>query len=157
MRKDAFSFAESFWIRKMDLLLLVVLLSAYLMGCSPGSVVPTQVGGTAIRWQRSGGLAGICQRLTVGQDASYQLLDCSDESLIKAGTLSPEQWDSLNSILERYGETQFSIVPAEGTADMFTDEVSIFGTGSGTPSPAEQTELVEQLAQLAADLALPEG
>jgi hypothetical protein len=140
----------------MTKILLIILLSTFLVACSSQATTPTQEAGTVIVWQRSGGFAGICQRLTINQDGSFELVDCIDEGLIADGTLSPAHWDQVSQILERYGEIQYAIIPPEGTADMFSDEVSIRGTGSATPTQEEQAAISEQLAQLASELTLPQ-
>jgi hypothetical protein len=136
-------------------LILTILLSSFFAACSPQAARPTEGTDAAIIWQRSGGIAGICQRLTVERAGSYKLLDCSDESLIAEGALTPEQWEPFSRLLDQYGAFQYSFVPPEGTADMFTDELSFHGTGSGTPDQTEQAAISEQLAQLVIELSLP--
>lgn len=127
-----------------------------------GAPQPTQppVGGSSgqtpgIVWERSGGIAGICQKLTLHADGSYLLEDCTAGTQIAKGTLSAGQLDTLNGYLSRYSKIQWSSTAPAGSADMFNDQYTLNGSGDQTPTPSEETAINEFLANLAKQLAGP--
>jgi len=121
---------------------------------------PPPVGGSSsqtpgVVWERSGGIAGICQKLTLHADGSYLLEDCKAGTQIAKGTLSAGQLDTLNGYLSRYSKIQWSSTAPAGSADMFNDQYTLNGSGDQTPTPAEETAINEFLASLANQLAGP--
>ena len=134
---------------------LCLILILFLAACAAQPQGPQSTPqGSAIVWERSGGIAGICQRLTIEWNGAYQLEDCSDQSLIREGSLPPDQWGGLERLLTQYGAFEYENIPPQGSADMFTDQYTFNGTGSAIPSMEQKAEINEQLAQLATELAV---
>jgi hypothetical protein len=128
--------------------------SLILAACAPQPVATQNPPARdAIIWERSGGFAGICQRLTITFVGAYQLEDCAGERSLSAGELDAAQWEELAGLLERYTTFQYNFIPPQNSADMFTDSYTFNGAGSETPSPDEQARINERLAELAGQLA----
>ena len=109
--------------------------------------------GTAIVWERSGGIAGICQRLTVQFSGAYELADCINEHILNSGELSSQQWSQVSEWLETYGTFEYRFQPPQGSADMFMDGYVFNGRGDQVPPVEMQEEINTQLANLATELA----
>lgn len=108
---------------------------------------------TAIVWERSGGIAGICQRLTIQFSRAYELADCINEHTLSKGELSSRQWDQLSEWLQAYGTFQYRSQPPEGSADMFVDGYVVNGRGEQIPPVATQEDINMALGNLATELA----
>ena len=105
-----------------------------------------------ITWERSGGFAGICQRLTVQPSATYVLEDCRQQKVIRQGTLpSPQRHRLQTQWLKRYGSFQWR--NSVRGADMFSDRYSFRGQGQQQPTALEQAALNQYLADLTQELA----
>lgn len=119
-------------------------------------IVPPQgtpVGdGTAIVWERSGGIAGICQRLSINFDRSYRLIDCANDHILSEGELAADQYTELSEALEMYRNYSWEFTPPEGSADMFLDNYVFNGRGSEEPSPERKEQLNQALAELSANI-----
>jgi hypothetical protein len=138
-------------MRRSLFLFLSVLLLA---GCAAKTTATQNPpSGEAIIWERSGGIAGVCQRLRITFEGAYQLEDCAEEATMSAGQLAPEQWDELAVLLDRYAMFQYNFIPPQGSADMFTDSYTFNGSGDERPSPETQLAINERLAAIAAELA----
>ena len=148
--------------RKTISILLFCIL--FLSACSPGNLGPietgqvvptqdTQVGeGTAIVWERSGGIAGICQRLTIEYHGAYRLVDCRDDHTFSEGELTSEQFEELSAALERFGSFTWEFMPPAGSADMFQDQYIFNGRGSQQPTSEMQEQINLALAALSGEL-----
>jgi hypothetical protein len=132
--------------------------------CSPAAIAPATSQPTslplgssagqspAVVWERSGGIAGMCHKLTVNPDGSYLLEDCKAGAQISKGTLPGDQLNTLNDYLRRYTRIQWHTTPGAGSADVFIDQYSLNGNGSQTPSAAEEQSIDEFLANLTGDI-----
>jgi hypothetical protein len=116
---------------------------------------PTTGGQPAIIWKRTGGIAGMCQTLTIDFGGNYLLQDCKSNSQIADGILSSDHMDQLNGYLSQYENFQWESAPPENSADMFNDQLTFIGQGSATPTSEEQQAMNEYLASLAAELRSP--
>lgn len=144
---------------------LALMLFLFLSACSSastsnGAPQPTSspLGGSSghtlgVVWERSGGIAGMCQKLTLQANSSYLLENCKDGTQIAKGILSADQLDTLNGFLSQYSQIQWSSTAPAGSADMFVDQYTLYGSGSQTPTPSEETAINEFLANLAGQLA----
>jgi hypothetical protein len=139
-----------------------VILDAASASPTPRQVTPaatspfTSEGGTvAIVWERSGGIAGICQRLTVEFDGAYVLTDCRTESIVSQGSLPKSTLDQLSTWLSQYTSFTWAFVPPADSADMFAAHYSFNGRGSQSPSAQEQEMINGYLAGLARELTGP--
>lgn len=114
----------------------------------------TQVG-TAINWRRTGGIAGICQELTINFGGEYELVDCANQYTLSAGKLPDEQWKQLDDWLNTYANFEYKFIPPQGSADMFTDTYSFNGKGDQIPSGSQEATINDFLSVLATQLVKP--
>jgi hypothetical protein len=111
--------------------------------------------GTAIDWRRTGGIAGICQELTINFDREYELADCANQHTLNTGKLSNEQWKQLDDWLNTYAVFEYKFVPPQSSADMFSDTYSFNGKGDQIPSGGQEVTINDFLSELADQLAKP--
>ncbi|HEY9861703.1 MAG TPA: hypothetical protein V6D16_19545 [Candidatus Obscuribacterales bacterium] len=106
----------------------------------------------AVVWERSGGIAGICQRLTLRSSAAYVLEDCRRQTVMSRGDLPKGDRVRLKKLLlKQYGQFQWQ--SSNRGPDMFRDRYVFNGRGLQKPTLAEQAALNQDLAQLAGKLA----
>jgi hypothetical protein len=135
--------------------LLIVLSVAIVMltgSCSSRPQVTLEPSAEAVIWQRSGGIAGICQQLTVYGDRRYEIEDCANGESLASGELPEVGWLELRGYLVEYSAFEYNLVPPQGSADMFTDAYTFFGVGPRTASEETKAEINEFLASLANQL-----
>lgn len=115
---------------------------------------PSQASGApvVVAWERSGGFAGICQRLVVEADGDYWLQDCRKETTLAEGRLSEDDVQHLRGWLEAYGPFTWRSTIPSGAADMFNDQLTFHGTGDQAPSDDEEAAIVDFIVNLVADL-----
>ena len=110
-------------------------------------------GNQAIVWERSGGIAGICQRLTLRSSAAYVLEDCRKQTVVVSrGSLPEGDRVRFKKLLQQqYGSFQWK--SSHQGADVFSDRYTLNGRGVQKPTLTEQAALNQDLAQLAGKLA----
>jgi hypothetical protein len=108
-----------------------------------------------LEWERTGGIAGICQTMQVNQDFSFQIVNCASGKTILSGELTSEQAGFVEDLQNRYASFQWHSNPPPGSADMFMDRYTLFGKGSVTPTTEVQTAIDQDLANLADELINP--
>jgi len=106
----------------------------------------------AVSWTRTGGIAGICQELTVYFNGSYWLKDCKADKTLAQGMLPEGHLTYLSGLWERFGSFEWNPMPPAGSADMFDDQMKFYGSGSETMPDEEQQKLNQYLALLANEL-----
>ena len=124
------------------------------------SVQPSGETIPAIVWERSGGIAGICQILTIYQDGHYQVENCKNNTVLDTGKLSPTQLSQVNNLLKNYAQSQWESKPPAGSADMFVDSYTFYGNGSQKPGSDIQDkvdQLLSNVANLGSIQAQPSG
>nr|WP_290221927.1 hypothetical protein [Trichocoleus desertorum] len=107
----------------------------------------------AIVWERSGGIAGICQRLTLRSSAAYVLEDCRKQTatVVSRGELPESDRVRFKKLLQQqYGQFQWQ--SSNQGPDMFRDRYAFNGRGLQKPTLAEQAALNQDLTQLAGKL-----
>lgn len=131
--------------------------SPVLRQVTPAATIPSTSEGqpVAIVWERSGGIAGICQRLTVQFDGAYLLQDCRNESTIGQGRLPKGALDQLSTWLSQYTSFTWAFVPPANSADMFAARYTFNGRGSQSPSAQEQEMINGYLSGLVRELTAP--
>jgi hypothetical protein len=122
---------------------------------SKGQDGPIGTGTSIVEWERTGGIAGICQTMQVNQDFSYQITNCATGKVIASGELTSEQAGFIEDLQNRYASFQWHFTPPPGSADMFMDRYTLFGKGSVTPTTAVQAAIDQDLANLADELINP--
>lgn len=111
--------------------------------------------GTAINWRRTGGIAGICQELTIKFGGEYELADCANQHTLNTGKLPEQQWKQVDDWLNTYAVFEYKFVPPQGAADMFTDTYSFSGKGDQIPSGGQEATINDFLSGLATQLVKP--
>ncbi|HEY9750732.1 MAG TPA: hypothetical protein V6C63_18775 [Allocoleopsis sp.] len=111
----------------------------------------TQEKQVAVVWERSGGIAGICQRLTLRSSATYVLEDCRKQTVVSQGKLLEGDRLRFKTVLLKQYE-QFQWQSSNQGADMFSDRYTFNGRGWQKPTLAQQEALNQELAQLAGKL-----
>jgi hypothetical protein len=139
-----------------------LLLSACAPQTSPGGSTPatptasatqgTPVNNDLLLWERSGGIAGICQYMTISKDGKYLLEDCKSSTSIAEGQLSPDQLTQLMGMVEQFGPTTWNVKNPPNSADMFNDSIKLFTTGTVQPSEADMEELNTFISNLVTSL-----
>lgn len=99
-----------------------------------------------ITWQRSGGFAGICNRLMVYADGGYLLQDCMKSTVIHQGQLPAEVLTQVKEWIGKYSSFRWDSIPPAGSADMFTDELSFNGQGSEKVTDTQKQDIFSYLA-----------
>jgi hypothetical protein len=122
---------------------------------SKGQNGPIGTGSTIVEWERTGGIAGICQTMIVNQDFSYQITNCGSGKVIASGTLTSDQAGYIEDLQNRYASFQWKFIAPPGSADMFMDRFTLFGKGSVTPTAEVQAAIDQDLANLADELVNP--
>lgn len=103
-------------------------------------------------WERSGGIAGICQRLFLYADGGYLLQECIRNKLLAQGDLEPEALEQLKQWSGRYQSFAWKVNLPAGSADMFNDSLRFTGQGQETASEQEQEAMFNTLADTVAEL-----
>ncbi|HEY9089288.1 MAG TPA: hypothetical protein VIO36_14050 [Anaerolineaceae bacterium] len=108
-------------------------------------------------WQRSGGFAGICQRMFVYADGGYLLQDCVKNKALAQGQLSEGALQQVKDWTSQYQSFDWKVKLPPGSADMFNDQLSFTGQGLQAASEQQQEEMANALAEIAAELARTAG
>lgn len=104
-----------------------------------------------LTWERTGGIAGICQRLSVSTDGHYLIEDCK-AAQSSQGILSEGHLTYLTGLWGRYASFQWQFEPPAGSADMFIDRYDFYGVGTQQPSEQDRRSLNEYLGNLVSEL-----
>ncbi len=139
----------------LGLTLVVLALPTTIASAIANKSTPTEPRGqaAAVVWERSGGIAGICQRLTLRSSAAYVLEDCRNrkQTVVSRGDLPKGDRVRLKKLLlKQYGQFQWQ--SSNQGPDMFSDRYVFNGRGLQKPTLAEQAALNQNLAQLAGKL-----
>ena len=137
----------------LGLTLVVLALPTTIASAIANKSTPTEPRGqaAAVVWERSGGIAGICQRLTLRSSAAYVLEDCRRQIVMSRGELPEGDRVRLKKLLlKQYGQFQWQ--SSNQGPDMFSDRYVFKGRGLQKPTLAEQAALNQNLAQLAGKL-----
>lgn len=118
-------------------------------------ILPPGLTGTptasAIEWERTGGIAGICQHMTIEFNGKVTLLDCKQNQTISEGSLPAADWEQLTQLLNTYNTFTWQ-VPRSSGADMFVDSYFFQGVGKDIPAGEKQVEINDLLAGIATNL-----
>jgi hypothetical protein len=118
-----------------------------------GGLVGT--GTSILEWERTGGIAGICQTMMINLDLSFQIVNCASGKEIVSGELTSEQAGFVEDLQTRYASFQWHSNPQPGSADMFMDRYTLFGKGTVVATPEVQVAIDQDLANLANELINP--
>ncbi len=98
----------------------------------------TPEAGLLLTWQRSGGIAGLCETVKVYESGWAYAFDCQLEngSPLDSLRLTADQLVVLYNWADRFGAVTAS--RSENVADGFQFDLALAGRGDGSPSPAEE-------------------
>jgi hypothetical protein len=122
---------------------------------TPAVTIPAGTDTSILEWERTGGIAGICQTMLVNQDFTFQMINCASGKMIVSGELTSEQAGFVEDLQNRYDSFQWQFNPPPGSADMFLDRYTLFGKGTIIPSAEVQAAINQDLANLANELLNP--
>ena len=122
---------------------------------TPAVTIPAGTDTSILEWERTGGIAGICQTMLVNQDFTFQIVNCTSGKVIVSGELTSEQAGFVEDLQNRYASFQWHFNPPPGSADMFLDRYTLFGKGPVVPGADVQAAIDQDLANLASELINP--
>ncbi len=118
----------------------------------PDSLEVFETGEALVSWERSGGIAGLCQQMTVQKDGSYRILNCATNEVLAEGQLSSSDLDRLLELSRQTSTVVWQTPQVELVPDAFNDKYTLQGNGAELASPEEQKAMNEELAALAQKL-----
>ncbi len=90
----------------------------------------------ALTWNRDGGIAGLCDSLTVYLSGEVKGTNCKGE--IRKGNLSPAEKKQLDTWIMQFGQGKLDASDPVGVSDRMTRQISLYGKGSAQPGEADQ-------------------
>ena len=106
-------------------------------------------GDVLVFWERSGGIAGICQQMTIQKDGFYQILNCATNEALAQGQLDAADLEHLLDQSSKMASIEWKTPQIELVPDAFNDQYAFQGAGSNQLTEEEQKSLNEELATLA--------
>lgn len=106
---------------------------------------------TVLTWQRSGGIAGICENLEIKADNTFTLTECSGAALAQ-GKLSDADAADLLKYVQQFAVIDWFSKQQPGSADMFNDHFILYGQGQEKPSDSQLEQFNEWISALAGRL-----
>jgi hypothetical protein len=95
-------------------------------------------------WQRSGGIAGICEQMTLAASGAFTLQGCYAGAMPSNGQLPGELVAPLVEAAAQVAAFEWELPQAERYPDAFVDRFFFYGQGVQAPS-AEQIESIRSL------------
>ncbi|MEN4013155.1 MAG: hypothetical protein AB1453_08180 [Chloroflexota bacterium] len=104
--------------------------------------------GLLFTWQRSGGIAGLCETVKVYESGWAYAYDCKSEGASPLGSLhlTADQLVLLYNWVDRFGAVTAS--RSENVADGFQFDLTLAGRGEGQPSQADEESMYRYGADL---------
>jgi len=93
----------------------------------------------ALVWEREGGIAGFCDRLTLGGDNNAQYGRCAEG--LRAGQLTSEEYTRYLGYVARYTSFEVAGQSNPGGPDNMTIRLRLAGRGARAANDAERAEL----------------
>lgn len=116
---------------------------------------PTQVPShPALNWQREGGIAGRCERLTLDEQGHAYYAPCGEGR--RVAQLTQEEFQAYMVFVARYAPWELELQDNPGGADNMAVRLRFVGHGGRKPSEAEQVELAQWASHIYQRLALEE-
>jgi len=140
-------------MKKHSLLLFVgiTLLLALLCTCDQTRVRPTiEPGGVLLSFERTGGIAGFMDRLTISAGGEYHLTRRGQPERI--GVLRKEQRAQLDTWQQRLAAFTLTLEDNPGGPDNMKHEAIWSGAGKAAPTQAEQRQVLDWAATLLGEL-----
>lgn len=106
----------------------------------------------ALTWDRVGGIAGFCDRVTIYLSGEVQGSNCNTSQTVEKSLtdlLSAEEIATLNEWVSKYGLVEIDASDPEGVSDRMTVTLKLFGTGTEQiSSPELQQDLLQFVQSL---------
>ncbi len=122
-----------------------------------GSVI--QPATLAFIWRRSGGLAGLCDSLTVFRSGEVYANQCKGETQLKTGSistlLSVQEEKQFSTWMNTLEQTNLDASDAQGVSDRMTRTLTLFTEGTQTVTDADKEALFQMAQKMFTDLSKP--
>ncbi len=109
----------------------------------------------AVRFQYSGGIAGVCYRLIIGPDGSYAALNCRRVGVMATGTLSEPFKSEFLAAVAQYGDFDWASALKPNVSDQFSARYSFHGAGEGAADDRAAASIGAALTTLINALSMP--
>ena len=100
-------------------------------------------------WERSGGIAGICQQMTILPDSSYRIINCNNNEVVAEGQLDSPYKERISGLVTEFASLEWQTPQSELGPDAFLDKLILNVTGT---SQADGDGLDQELASMAQSL-----
>ena len=104
----------------------------------------------ALMWQRSGGIAGFCDNLTVYLSGEVHSTSCNTTEVAETrliDLLSADEIATFNEWISTYGVVEIDASDPKGMADGMSVTLQFFGTGTEQLTTQEAQQVLLQFAQ----------
>lgn len=129
----------------------MLLIISLLCACDQPRVRPTiEPGGVLLSFERTGGIAGFMDRLTISAAGEYQLTRKGQPE--RNGTLNNEQRAQLDTWQQRFSAFTLTLEDNPGGPDNMKREAIWSGVGKTAPTQAEQRQILDWAAALLGEL-----
>ncbi len=98
-------------------------------------IVPGTLGMT---WTEQGGIAGLCQSLTVYLSGEVYGQDCRVGGDGRMGLLTAQQRTQLQAWVDKFGQTAIDFSDPKGVSDGMTRQANLVGTGTQMASAGDE-------------------
>ncbi|MGI5917307.1 MAG: PA14 domain-containing protein, partial [Anaerolineae bacterium] len=100
---------------------------------------PETDGPVSLDWQREGGVAGFCDRLSIDEENRVYYAICGGTVL--SSDLMPDERATYRAYTERYASFEYEAQDNPGGADNMTVRLSFVGRGRTIPTDTEQSQI----------------
>lgn len=95
---------------------------------------------------QTGGIAGICRRVTLNLSGWAAFADCRGDGLqFTSYRMTSAEIETMLQLYERLGESQNTLEPPAGTADGFQYQMSFYGKGADQPASQDLQTIIQFL------------
>jgi len=137
--------------RAVPFVVCLLLIISVLCACDQPRVRPTiEPGGVLLSFERTGGIAGFMDRLTISAGGEYHLTRKGQPERI--GALSSERRAQLDTWLRRFSAFTLTLEDNPGGPDNMKHEAIWSGVGKTAPTQAEQRQVLDWAAALLGEL-----
>ena len=95
-------------------------------------------GTLALNWAEQGGIAGLCENITVYLSGEVYGLDCRPGGDGRMGVLTSAQRTQLDTWYDTLANTMIDMSDPKGAADAMTRTADLFSSGPQTATQAEK-------------------
>ena len=95
-------------------------------------------GSLAMDWKQQGGVAGLCQGVTVYLSGEVYGLDCRAGGDERMGALTAAERNQLDTWMDKFSNATIDLSDPKGVADGMTRTADLFGSGQQAPGKEDQ-------------------